>query len=49
MQISLTDQVSSAADVDRDGIELEAETDKSETTAAINVFGNMDRCCLLLR
>jgi len=40
MQISLTDQVSSAADFDRDVIEPEAKTDTSETAAAIG-YGQM--------
>ena len=36
MQVHLTDQVSSATDVDREGIEFDAETDTGETAAAIN-------------
>jgi len=48
MQIPLIN-VQSAADVDRDGIQFEAETDTSETEAAIGDFENgqmqmLDHC-----
>ena len=36
MQVHLTDQVSSATDVDREGIEFDAETDTGETAAAMD-------------
>ena len=40
MQVHLTDQVSSATDVDREGIEFDAETDTGETAAVIDDIEN---------